>query len=250
MNSINGNWRIITTRPKYLLLAGIVGIIGNDIFYLLAFKYAPAVQVDLIACLWPMIVLILASVFLNENIRFHHIFACIIAFSGIYILLTADPDIGIFNSEYLLGYLFALVSAILWSIYMIVSRKYGQSTPELFAVYCAVGSVFSVSMHVVFETTIIPTSSQWIILIVMGVTTHSLAYYAWDFAIKRGHFKLLNILSYGNPILSIMALVFFGFADLTDELFMATIMVFIAGVIGGYKFKKKRPEATETLQAP
>jgi drug/metabolite transporter (DMT)-like permease len=239
MNTICGNWKVVATHPKYILLTGIIGIIGNDIFYIFAFKYAPAAHVDLIALSWPVIVLILASIFLNETIRFHHIFACIIAFLGIYMLITAESEVGVFDEEYLLGYLCALTSAILWSIYVIISRKYIKYTPELFAVYCGIGSSFAISMHFIFETTVIPTNTQLVILVFMGITTHSIAYYGWDFAIKKGNFKLLNILSYGNPILSVFGLVVFGFAELTDELFIATIMIFIAGVIGGLKLKKQ-----------
>lgn len=72
----------------------------------------------------------------------------------------------------------------------------------------------------------------------MGVTTHSLAYYGWDYAIKKGHFKLLQILPYGNPVLSVLALIIFGFAEFTQEVLIATLMVFTAGIIGGKKVKK------------
>ena len=246
MNAVCGNWKVVTTHPRYVILAGIVGIIGNDVFYIVAFKYAPAAHVDLIALSWPMIVLILASIFLNETIRFHHIFACIIAFSGIYMLIVAESRVEVFDKEYLFGYLCALTSAIFWSIYVIISRKYIKCTPELFAVYCGVGSAFAISMHFIFEVTIIPTTTQLAILIFIGITTHSVAYYGWDFAIKRGNFKLLNILSYGNPVISVMGLVFFGFAELTDELFMAMIMVFIAGIIGGWNLEKKSKLALQS----
>ena len=248
MNTIRNNWQSAFSRPKYLLIAGIFGIVGNDIFYILSFKYAPAVQVDLIVCLWPMLVLILASLMLDEKVKFNHMFACLLAFYGVYILLTSGENVDVFSSYYLFGYLCAFASAALWSVYIIISRKYAKNTPELFAIYCGVGSAFSITMHLSFEATIMPSFVQGIILIVMGITTHSLAYYGWDFAIKKGHFKLLNILPYGNPVLSVLALVFFGFAELTEAVFFSTLMVFIAGIIGGARFRKKTPEnATETV---
>ncbi len=238
MNTARKNWKSVLTRPKHLVFAGIFGIVGNDIFYILSFKYAPAVQVDLIVCLWPMMVLILASLILSEDTRINHIFACILAFSGVYFLVSSVGEEGGFNEQYWVGYFFAFMSAILWAIYIVISRKYIRSTPELFAVYCFVGAVFSVLMHVLFEETIIPSLDQWVILVVMGITTHSLAYYGWDYAIKKGHFKLLNILPYGDPILSVLALIVFGLAELTEEVLVATLMVFAAGVIGGKKFRK------------
>ena len=212
---------------------------GNDLFYIMAFRYAPAVQVDLIVCSWPMLVFIFAHFLLSEDIRINHIVACIIAFSGICFLLTSDADKMILKKDYFWGYLLSFLSAILWAIYMVVSKKYSKPTPELFAVYCFVGMIFSAIMHLLFEETIIPTTSQLCILIIMGITTHSIAYYGWDYAIKRGHFKLLHILPYGNPILSVLALVVFGFAELTQELLIATFMVFIASIIGGKKFSKR-----------
>lgn len=239
MNTLRGNWIFALSRPKHLIFAGIFGIVGNDIFYILSFKYAPAVQVDLIVCLWPMMVLILSSIILFEATRVNHILACIIAFSGVYFLLNSGGKEGGFKGQYLLGYFFAFMSAILWSVYVVISRKYSRATPELFAIYCFFGAVFSLLTHFLFEKTVVPTLDQAIILVIMGITTHSLAYYGWDYAIKKGHFKLLNILPYGNPVLSVLALIVFGFADLTKEVLIATLMVFTAGIIGGKKFRRK-----------
>ena len=239
MNSARKNWKLALTRPKHLIFAGIFGIIGNDIFYILSFKYAPAIQVNLISFLWPMMVLMMASFILSEKIRINHVVACIFAFLGVYLLLNSDNIEGAFNQQYWLGYLFAFISAILWSIYIIISRRYIKVTSELFAIYFFVGAIFSILMHLLFEDTVIPSVTQGFVLVVMGITTHSLAYYGWDYAIKMGHFKLLQILPYGNPVLSVLALIVFGFAELTEEVLVATLMVFVAGVIGGKKFRKK-----------
>jgi drug/metabolite transporter (DMT)-like permease len=240
INTARQNWKSAFNRPKYLIIAGIFGIVGNDIFYILAFKHAPAVQVDLIVYLWPMMVLMLSSLVLSEEIRKNHVLACFLAFAGVCFLLFSEGEDGIFNAQYWPGYFFAFMSAVLWAIYIVISRRYIKSTPELFAIYCIVGAVFSVIMHLLFEETVIPSRDQGIILVIMGVATHGLAYFGWDYAIKRGHFKLLTILSYSNPVLSVIALIIFGFAELTHEVLIATFMVFLAGVIGGKKFRKRK----------
>ncbi|MDC0864893.1 EamA family transporter, partial [Rickettsiaceae bacterium] len=129
-------------------------------------------------------------------------------------------------------------SALVWSIYIIISRRYAKTTPELFAIYCGCGAIISVSMHLAFESTVIPNLKEGIMLIVMGITTHSIAYYAWDYAIKKGHFNILRILPYGNPTISVLALIIFGFAELTIELLISTLMIFAAGIIGSYRFNE------------
>lgn len=241
MNTVSNNWKGLLNKPNYLVLAGIFCIIPNDIFYIFAFKYAPAIQVDLIVCMWPMLVTILAAIFLREEIGPIHIFASIIALCGCYMLLI-DSNVRIdqFHSEYLFGYVCAFMSALLWSIYIVISKKYAKPSPELFALYCSVGLIFSATMHFTFETTIIPSTWEMSVLILMGVTTHSLAYFAWDFAIKRGHFKLLNIMPYGNTVLSVLALTAFGLAELSDNALLATLMVFSAGLLTTLPRSKKR----------
>ncbi len=231
MNTVNNNWKELFSRPKYLVFAGIFGIIPNDIFYIFAFKQAPAIQVDLIVCMWPMFVTILAAVFLREEIGIVHIFACLIAFCGCYIVLSSNINIDQFQSEYVSGYICAFMSALLWSIYVVISKKYIKPTPELFALYCGVGVVGSAAMHFTFETTVTPSMWEIFVLFTMGITTHSLAYYAWDFAIKKGHFNLLRIMPYGNTILSVLALAVFGFAELSKDVLIATLMIFIAGLL-------------------
>ncbi len=241
VNTVNNNWKKLFNGPKYLVLAGIFGIIPNDIFYILAFKYAPAIQVDLIVCTWPILVTILAAIFLREEISLVHIFASLIAFCACCIVLIgSNMKIDQFQSEYIFGYVCAFMSAFLWSIYIVISKKYAKPSPELFALYCVVGLVFSSTMHFTFETTVIPSIGEMVVLLVMGITTHSLAYYAWDFAIKKGHFKLLSIMPYGNTILSVLALAVFGLAELSENILIATLMVFIAGLLTTFHGSKKK----------
>ena len=241
VNTVNNNWKKLFNGPKYLVLAGIFGIIPNDIFYILAFKYAPAIQVDIIVCTWPILVTILAAIFLREEIGLVHIFASLIAFCACCIVLIgSNMKIDQFQSEYIFGYVCAFMSALLWSIYIVISKKYAKPSPELFALYCVVGLVFSSTMHFIFETTVIPSIWEMVVLLVMGITTHSLAYYAWDFAIKKGHFKLLSIMPYGNTILSVLALAVFGLAELSENILIATLMVFIAGLLTTFHGSKKK----------
>jgi drug/metabolite transporter (DMT)-like permease len=241
-NTVKKNWKDLFSRPKYLVLAGIFGIIPNDIFYIFAFKYAPALQVDLIVCMWPMFVTVLAAIFLREEIGIIHIFACLIAFCGCYIAIYSNIKIEQFQFEYIFGYICAFMSAFLWAIYAVISKKYAKPTPELFALYCGAGTIFSAIMHFTFETTVVPSIWEISALFAMGIITHSLAYYMWDFAIQKGHFNLLGIMPYGNIILSVLALAIFGFAELSSDILVATLMIFAAGLLTKYHdiTKKKK----------
>lgn len=217
-------------QPWFLWIIGILGIYGNDLFYILAFQHAPAAHADLINYLWPILVIVLTGSLPNETLSIRHLLAACVGFSGIYILITQNEQ-G-FDLQYLSGYLLAFVDALIWSLYTLAARHFGKTPVEIIGIYCGIGAVCSLLLHLQLETGIAPQLEQWIILITMGATTQCLAYFFWDFGIKRGDFKLLTILSYGNPILSILFLILFGMAKLSAALCLACLLVTLGGIIG------------------
>ena len=217
-------------QPWILGIVGFIGIYGNDVLYIAAFQNAPAAHADLINYLWPIIVILLTGFLPNEKLTVRHLFAAASGFAGIYVLI-GNGQTG-FNQEYLLGYFLALMDALVWSAYTILARHYGKSPVEMIGIYCGIGAVFSIIIHFNLETTVMPSLGQWMILISMGLVTQCLAYFCWDFGIKKGNFKMLTILSYGNPVLSVFFLILFGMAELSSELFLACLLVTIGGAIG------------------
>ncbi len=217
-------------QPWFLWLIGFLGIYGNDLLYIAAFKHAPAAQADLINYLWPIFVILFTGLLPDEKLSFRHVLAASLGFTGIYVLINQSGQ-GM-ESQYLFGYILAFLDAVIWSIYTLVARRFGKSPVEMIGIYCGVGAICSLFIHFQWETTLIPANNQWLILIVMGMTTQCLAYFFWDFGVKRGDFKLLSILSYGNPILSILFLIFFGMADASYELFIACALVSLGGLVG------------------
>lgn len=218
-------------QPLLLWIVGILGIFGNDVLYIAAFKFAPPVQADLIAYLWPIFVIVFSGLLPREKFSIKHVLAGILGFAGVCFLITEGEALSSFQLQYLPGYCFALGSAIVWSIYTLIARHYGKTRSEMIGLYCGFGMLFSIVAHFQFETTVTPTSTQWFVMLIMGLTTQGLAYFFWDFGIKRGNFKLLNVLSYGNPVLSVLLLIVFGFAQPSFSLFIACILVTAGGLI-------------------
>ena len=231
INTKFGLWKNIIKHPKYIFIIGIIAIFGQDFLYIIAFKYAPEIHVELVIHLWPMMVLLSSSIFLKESFKIKHLIACTIAFYGVYILLTYGKGFNGLESRYILGYVFTFIAAALWTMYVITSKYYGKITPEMFSVYCGFGLIISCILHVNYEHTVIPSLSEYLVLCIMGITTHSLAYFGWDYAINKGNYKLLSILSHGNVIISVCALTILGFSKLTIYVLIATMLVSIAGLI-------------------
>ena len=212
-------------QPWFLWCIGVLGIYGNDVLYIAAFKYAPPVQADLINYLWPILIVVFAGCLPREKFSVRHIIAAALGFGGIFFLITNGHGIAGFDMEYLPGYLLALAEAIVWSVYVLAARHYSDTPAEIIGMFCGISMLCSIVTHIVLEPTITPTVFQWGIMFCMGITVQCLAYFFWDYGIKKGYMKTLSVLSYGNPVLSVLLLVFVGLAKPSVALAIACLLV-------------------------
>jgi len=234
-NTKKEKWVNVKRHPHYIWIIGSISIFCNESFFILSFKNAPAAQVELVNYVWPIMVIIFSSLLPNQKLSFRHVFAGLIALFSIYLLLWHDDSNPGINYEYILGYAYAFCAGLLWAIYTLFSISYANEKSDLVAVYCGICTMLSVVCHLSTEVTMIPSTMEMLVICAMGVTTHSLAYYLWEIGVREGNFKLLSILSYGNPVLSLLILIVFGFSEPTKMLFLSSFLILVAGLIGAYK---------------
>lgn len=220
-------------------LVGVVGIFGQQILYILSFKYAPPVQADLVIYTWP-IMLVLMSHFIKKRKKFKRtLVATLLGFFGVSLLFIAEPDVAEpFTLSMGVGYALAFLCAIVWSSYTVISRGFKKAPSEIVGFYGLAGSLIALSLHLILEETVAPSLSQWCVLSVMGFGITGVAYYFWDKGIKKGNFQLLSILSYTNPILSIMWLCVFSLGELHSIIAVSTLMIMWGAFWGGVTQKQ------------
>ena len=235
--TLRGQWSKVK-QPLFLWIIGMVGVYGNDALYIGAFKYAPAAQVDLISYLYPILIILLASYLPSENFSFKYIVAGFIGFFGTYLLITSGGNATNFQFKYLTGYCLAFIDAIAWSIYCVTARYYKNTPTEMIGMYCGCGLILSLIAHFSWEHTVTPNLHQCIVLIIMGLTTQGSTYFMWDYGIKRGNFNLLSVLTYGNPIIAVVLLIFAGKSYYTNTLLIAALLISVSGALAGLDLKK------------
>jgi drug/metabolite transporter (DMT)-like permease len=234
--TIQNQWGRIK-QPWLVWLIGVIGIFGNDLTYIAAFKYAPPAHVDLINYLWPIFVILGSSLLPSEKFTYKHLLAGLLGLTGFYILLTDGTSMAHFRPSYVIGYLLALLDALIWAAYTLLARYYGKTPIEMIGMYCGVGALFSLLTHCQFEATIIPSLTQGLIILFIGFSTSGTAYFLWDYGVKHGNFKLLSNLSYGNPIISILLLALFHQAQLTAALLFACFFVVAGAIVGSVNWQ-------------
>lgn len=209
---------------------GTVGLFGYHFFYFSALRLAPAAEAGLIAYLWPLLIVLLSGLLPEERLRSGHIIGGLVGFAGAAIIVTQGGTR--FEASAALGYGLALLCAITWSSYSVISRNLGGTPTSTVAVFCLATSILSGIAHLCLETTIWPDQPiAWIGVIGLGVGPVGLAFFVWDIGVKHGDIQLLGVASYAAPLLSTFVLVAAGIADLTWALFAASVLITLGAVI-------------------
>ncbi len=235
-------------QPAIIWFFGIIGIIGNNFAYIGATKYAPIDQVSLIVALSPVFLILLATFVSKEAFKIKYLLSAGIGLLAIYILVTQKNDMSALQVEFIGGYILALFAAIAWASYTL-SLRYYKAPIDMIGLFCGVGSVLAALIHLNFETTVIPTGEQWLVLCTLGTFMLWLAYYLWAFGIMHGDMRLLSICLYAVPVFSIVWLVLFNKSTATPSMAIAVTLVVSASLLARPSSKKSIEPSKEPMKS-
>lgn len=210
--------------PLKVYAFGTLGLFGYHALYFSALRLAPAAEAGLIAYLWPLLIVVFSGLLPGEQLRRGHVIGAVLGFAGA-ALIIAGGGKG-FSAAHLPGYGLALLCALTWSGYSVLSRRVGSAPTASVAVFCLATAALSLPLHLLFEETILPDHALgWAAIAGLGLGPVGLAFYVWDIGVKRGDIQLLGTSSYAAPLLSTIVLVVAGAAAASATLFWAALLV-------------------------
>lgn len=218
------SWGELRRVPLRVYAFGSLGIFGYHALYFSALRAAPAAEAGLIAYLWPLLIVLFSGLLPGETLRRGHLFGAALAFAGAASIISGGG--GGFQVEHMPGYGMALLCALTWSGYSVLSRRMGDVPTSAVAVFCIASAVGSGVLHLLLEDTIWPSQvSGWLSIILLGLGPVGLAFYVWDIGVKQGDIQVLGTSSYAAPLLSTLVLVLFGVAAPSWTLAIAAVLI-------------------------
>ncbi len=209
---------------------GTAGLFSYHLLYFSALRMAPAAEAGLIAYLWPLLIVLFSGLLPGENLRAGHIFGALISFAGA-ALIIAGGAAG-FSTDALPGYTLALLCALTWAGYSVLSRRLGQVPTASVAVFCLATAGLSLPLHLIFEETAWPADLLgWGAILALGLGPVGLAFYVWDIGVKQGDIQFLGVVSYAAPLLSTLILVLAGITEATVALLLAALLITLGAAI-------------------
>ena len=227
-------------QPWQVWAVGVGGLCIYHCTYFFAIQSAPPVEVSLIAYLWPLLIVLFAALLPGETLKPHHIIGVGLGLVGAGLVISKGFTVGLAGGLKL-GHLLAAACAIIWAAYSVMSRRFGQVPVDVVAGYCLITALVSFTLHLALETTVWPqTTVQWAAITTLGLLPLGAGFYAWDWGCKKGDIMVLGALSYAAPLLSVLALLVFGYAQFHWSVGVACVLIVAGALIAGKELIKRR----------
>lgn len=237
---LRGGDRSVFRQPVAVWLLGVTSLFGYHFLYFTALRSAPAAEASLIAYLWPLLIVVFSGFLPGEKLRTHHVLGALIGFLGAALIITNGGSLQI-KTDYVPGYLAAIVCALIWSAYSVLSRRFGSVPTDIVTGFCLATAILSALCHLVLEETVWPADLlQWLAVLGLGLGPVGLAFFAWDHGVKHGDIQVLGASSYAAPLLSTLVLVVAGFQQANWIIATACALITAGAVLAAKDLLFKR----------
>lgn len=218
--------------PVKTLALGIYGLFGFHFLLFIALRHAPPVEANLVNYLWPLLMVVLAPLFLpGVTLRVMHVLAALLGFAGaaLAILGAADGDA---SGAWAWGYLPALGSAFIWASYSLLTKRGAPFPTAAIGLFGLVSGLLSLLCHWALEPAAALSGRDWLLLALLGLGPLGGAFFLWDKAIKLGDALQIGILSYLTPLGSTALLLLVSGRAWDWRIGLAAVMIVGAAVLG------------------
>lgn len=214
--------------PK-LLLIGVFGLFGYHFALFAALQNAPAVQANLVNYLWPLLIVVLAPAFSKSKLKPKHAIAAVAGFIGAGLAILSGSEV---SAGFEVGYVYAFLAAVIWALYSLLTKRYGSFPTGAVGSFALVSGLLAIAAHFLFEPAASLSSSDWILIVILGLGPLGGAFYLWDYALKNGHAQRIGLISFATPLLSTVFLLATTGQSPSPLLFLSAALIIGAAYVG------------------
>lgn len=237
-----------STIPKSYLCWGSLLFVAYELCFALSIGYAQnsrqAIEVGMINYLWPTFTLLFAIIFNNIKANILIIPGCILALVGICWVLGGDTGFDLFQiwtnlKANPLSYGLAFAAAILWATYCSVTVKTSQGKNLVTIFFALVAAVLWIKYLLMSGSALNFTYDNTVTLI-MAAGALGLGYGAWNIGIISGNMTLMAGASYFIPVLSALFAALILSTSLSFIFWQGVAMVTAGAVLCWLATRKKQ----------
>jgi drug/metabolite transporter (DMT)-like permease len=193
-----------------------------------AFALAPALPVNLVMSLSPLLIVLLPPVVLGPPYRWRGAHAVGALCGGAAAACTLHGGGGGGHPHAGIGLAFAFACAVLWALYALVVVKRGRGSSAPVGAYLVLAGLIGLAATACDGSwRALPRldASSWLVVLALGLGPTGIAYATWDAALRRSDPRLVGAVMYTTPVTSTLLLALCTHQALGWRLALATVLV-------------------------
>ena len=215
-------FRKMKAGPKAIAI-GVFGLFGYHAALFAGLQNAPSVQANLVNYLWPLLIVVLAPLFIpGTPLTLRHVLAAIGGFTGAGMAILSGAEL---VSGFAIGYVFALLAAFIWASYSLLSKRVSFNTSSV-GLFGAIAGLLSLAIHFWFEPAATISGSDWLLLLALGLGPLGASFFLWDYALKNGNPQRVGLIAFLTPLISTTMLLVVTGTPLSPLLLLAAALIF------------------------
>lgn len=182
-----GSIRPAREERGLLLLLALVGVVACNYLYFLSVQQTSLTHVAVLYALGPIMTTVLAAVFLREHVHLGRGVGIVLAFGGVFALLTKGDPASFFQTGFNRGDAAELLSSLCLAVYTILSKKL-RRTPAECVTFWLMAISFAVTLPVVLlgkgAAAFRGDARGWLSVLYLGILCSGLGYLLQQRSIK------------------------------------------------------------------
>ncbi len=201
-------WQHKALLWQYIIFFNLAGFFGVGIFHNLVYLsgvYTNTINISLIATLSPLFVFLINKFHLRESINISEITGFILAFCGLFILITGGNITSLTTN---IGDIIMFLAAIMFALYNIIVSKKPTDIPQLIMVFAVLlfGTLYTIPFYlyeiVTHQSTFNFTLENNLVILYTAFFASILSYFLWNYAIELINSTRTTIMYFLVPIFS------------------------------------------------
>ncbi|WHY90937.1 DMT family transporter [Neobacillus cucumis] len=231
-------WRRIAQKDwLFFILLGLVGVFINHWTFYAALETADSTTSAIILALAPITTALLSSVFLGEKLTLNLSIGMIIAFMGVFFVIT--------NGEHLhfsIGIVWIFITMLSFSISMIMVKKlterYHSITITVYSTIIGFSSLAPVALTTESPLKMSRDYGPWILLIITAILMHGVCTLIWNSQIEKVGASKASLFMNLEPFIAMIVGLIVLKNNITRSQILGSILIII-GVLIATQLKDK-----------
>lgn len=227
--------KVASNDMLIMALGGFLGFVATQFSFALALQYTTPVNFALMMALTPVIVLVLSFLFLKEKIGWRKLLGILVSVSGAVLIILYGSNSGQGKND-LLGIAIALLCALAYAIYMMLTRnvsvKYGPVTVVKWMFFFAFLIILPFGAGAVFQQPIFGAGTEISAISLLAfslIFSTLIAFFLMPVALGRLKASTVSIFMNLQPIVAAAVAIIVGQDLFSWDKALATLLV-IGGV--------------------